>query len=303
MITFSLIVISINNQILVDGYVILFIFVLFLFLLVYLFQGFFWLWNAWIVWQRENHSLANMLTLFLGIVTLIFPIANLLLAKHSFGAIGTFFSTFWVLTILYGLFCIFSFMLAALLFTIKKPKPDKQYIIILGAGLLNGNQVSPLLASRIDKGIQFYHQVLSKTGHAPLLICSGGQGNDETIPEGVAMREYAITHGIPAEQVIAERQSKTTLQNMLFSKQVVVERQLPLTAGVYVTNDYHVFRAGIYARRSGLNIQGIGAKTSKFFVPNATIREYIALLMNHRLFHVVVFGMIIVVALLSAILG
>ncbi|MBW1606366.1 YdcF family protein [Lactobacillus sp. Sy-1] len=300
--TISLLILSFNNSILVKGYVIFFLILVLIMVLIYFFQGFFWLWNALIVWRRENHTLANMLTLFIGIITLAFPIVNFVFADRKMGPLGTFINAFVSLSILYILFCVISFMAAAMLFTFRKPRPDKQFIIVLGAGLLNGDQVSPLLASRIDKGIQFYHQVVAKTGKAPLMICSGGQGGDETVPEGRAMREYAIQHGIAAEHVVAEDRSKTTLQNMLFSKQIVAAHNLPLNNGIYVSNDYHIFRAGIYAQQAGLNIQGLGAKTSRFFVPNATIREYIALLMNHKKFHLVMFTLILVVSGLSMVL-
>ncbi|WP_054657513.1 YdcF family protein [Apilactobacillus ozensis] len=102
-----------------------------------------------------------------------------------------------------------------------KPKKDKDYIIVLGSGLLNGNQVSPLLAARIDKGIEFMKQQVKSGNKSPILICSGGQGNDESIPEGTAMQNYAIKQGIDEKLVLAETQSKNTLQNMQFSKRVI----------------------------------------------------------------------------------
>ncbi|MHA8110377.1 YdcF family protein [Lactobacillaceae bacterium Melli_B4] len=297
--TISVLVVRINDRLITGGYIIIIGLLILSLVLIYYFQGIFWLWNAFIVWRRENHTLANMLTLLIGILTIAFPFVNSIVGHHRFGPIGFFIYTFVLLVIFYVLFCTFSFMSAALLFTFKKPKPNKQFIIVLGAGLLNGNQVSPLLASRIDKGIEYFQKVVKATGQAPLMICSGGQGADETTPEGVAMRQYAIEHGIPAEHVVAEQRSKTTLQNMLFSKKIVEQHHLALNNGIYVSNDYHIFRAGIYARQAGLNIQGLGAKTSNFFIPNATIREYIALLMNHKRFHIF---MIVMIAILTGVL-
>ena len=45
---------------------------------------------------------------------------------------------------------------------------------------------------------------------------------------------------------------------------------------IYATSNYHLLRAGIYARKAGLKINGIGAKTAFYFLPNAILREYIA---------------------------
>lgn len=65
-------------------------------------------------------------------------------------------------------------------------KRDFDYVIIHGSGLIHGNEVSKLLAGRIDKALEVYH----KDPTPPVLIPSGGQGGDETIAEGDAMAQY-----------------------------------------------------------------------------------------------------------------
>ena len=51
---------------------------------------------------------------------------------------------------------------------------------------------------------------------------------------------------------------------------------------IFVTNDYHVFRAGTYARQIGLKAEGVGCKTAFYYWPNAFIREYIAIMAQHK---------------------
>jgi hypothetical protein len=47
----------------------------------------------------------------------------------------------------------------------------------------------------------------------------------------------------------------------------------------FVSNGYHLLRAGIYAKKAGLQkARGLGAKTARYYRPNAIIREYIAFL-------------------------
>ncbi len=58
-------------------------------------------------------------------------------------------------------------------------------MIIFGSGLI-GKRVPPLLASRIDKAIEIYHQQKAHQ-KPPILLFSGGQGPNEEIPEGIAM--------------------------------------------------------------------------------------------------------------------
>ncbi|WP_161947224.1 YdcF family protein, partial [Streptococcus suis] len=70
------------------------------------------------------------------------------------------------------------------------------YVVVLGAGLI-GNKVTPLLASRIDKGIAIYQKQPGSK-----LIMSGGQGPDELIAEGQAMANYALEKGVPAEDIL-----------------------------------------------------------------------------------------------------
>ncbi|WP_151902972.1 YdcF family protein [Corynebacterium urogenitale] len=46
------------------------------------------------------------------------------------------------------------------------------FIVVHGAGL-NGEELTPLLRSRVDKGIEI-HQQLHAEGLAPMLVLSGG---------------------------------------------------------------------------------------------------------------------------------
>lgn len=59
-------------------------------------------------------------------------------------------------------------------------------MVVLGAGL-SGDKVTPLLASRIEKGI-----AICQKHPGSKFIMSGGQGPDELIAEGQAMANYAL---------------------------------------------------------------------------------------------------------------
>ena len=51
----------------------LFVLLILLIGLIFTLQAFLLLWNAWIMWRHESHTLANMLTLYLGLAILILP--------------------------------------------------------------------------------------------------------------------------------------------------------------------------------------------------------------------------------------
>jgi len=196
-------------------------------------------------------------------------------------------------TIAFYFFVVFwNFLSISLIYQLNKPKYNQDFVIVLGAGLIGGKKVTPLLAKRIDRAIQFYREQSEKTLSPPQLLMSGGQGPDEKIPESQAMREYALEQGIPDEDIIMEAQSTNTLENMKFSKEIM-EREKPSGYhAIFTSNNYHIFRAGMYAEDVGLKIDGIGSKTARYYLPNAFLREFIAVaLMNKRL-HLIVCGLI-----------
>ena len=91
------------------------------------------------------------------------------------------------------------------------------------------------------------------------------------------MRVYALGRGVPEEALLLEAQSTSTLENMQFSKALMDKDSGGGSYScIYATNNYHVLRAGIAARKAGLKIYGIGAKTAFYYLPNAILREYIA---------------------------
>ena len=116
---------------------------------------------------------------------------------------------------------------------------------------------------------------------------SGGQGPDEKIPEAVAMKNYALDQGIPDEEILIETHSTTTLENMRFSKDIM-EREKPQGyRAIFASNNYHIFRAGMYAKQVGLKADGIGAKTANYYLPNAFLREFAALLVMNKRIHII----------------
>lgn len=161
-----------------------------------------------------------------------------------------------------------------------KPNYDKDYIIILGCAIRKDGTLYPLIRGRVDRAIAFFREQLEKTGKKAIFVPSGGQGSDEVMAEGAAMRNYLIEQGIPAELIMAETESATTLENMRFSKKLIEERAENASIA-YSTTNYHVFRSGIFATQAGLRAEGMGAHTVWYFWPNAFLREVAALFVSH----------------------
>lgn len=164
--------------------------------------------NAHIVMKHERKTPANLLTLFIAIDLMTHLIWRWIRPDLSISnSINLFLSGF-SLVVFYYLCNLLSFISISLLFWLKQPKLNQDFMIILGSGLI-GKRVPPLLASRIDKAIEIYHQQKAHQ-KPPILLFSGGQGPNEEIPEGIAIQQYAINRGIPIKDTLVEAHSKST---------------------------------------------------------------------------------------------
>ncbi len=179
-----------------------------------------------------------------------------------------------------SLLAVYSLSAVFNLFHLKK-KRDADYIIVLGAGII-GSRVTPLLAARIEKGIE----LLCYNPNA-VLIMSGGQGSGEDIPESKAMADYALDKGVDVEKIILEQKSVSTQENLCFSRELM-NKQKPQI--IIVTTAYHVFRALILAKQQGIRCVGFGAKTKWYFTLNAFIREFVGYFKLTWKKHIIVIG-------------
>ncbi|MFH8611525.1 YdcF family protein [Streptomyces sp. NPDC018029] len=177
-------------------------------------------------------------------------------------------------------FLFLSFVVYAFLYGRLRIRRKADFVVVLGSGLIGGSTVPPLLASRLLRA-QEVHALLSKRGGAPVLITSGGQGPDEDVPESHAMADFLTERGFPADLIEREDRSTTTEENLRFSK-AIMEKSDPGYRCVVVTNNYHAFRAALTARRLGVRGQVVGSTTAAYFWPNATIREFAAVLVAYK---------------------
>ena len=242
-------------------------------------SGIFLIYNGLILLKREGRSKANYLSMLLGIVILVF----FALISFRLGGQNELFYTNHFLNILFVFifysyfifgFAFAGFMLYSILYLFIPKKKHYDFIIIHGAGLLDGERVTPLLKRRIDKAVEVYHK--SKNSNIKI-IASGGQGADEKISEAQAIVNYLLEEtDVPREAIVLEDKSTTTYENLLYSKELG-EKLVAKPQFLFVTNDYHVFRTSNYARRLKMKGDGLGCRTAGCYIPSAFIREYVAL--------------------------
>lgn len=256
--------------------------------------------NARILMKREGRRFSNALTLLLGIAVLLMIVFPMIAPARYFSANFQVLFAGGSLIGLYFFINLSNFLTANLLYQFNRPKRSQDFIIVLGSGLIN-DKVPPLLASRINKAIDFYWKQAA-VNEPPTIIFSGGQGPDEGLSEAEAMQKYAIQKGIPPEQTLKEDRSVNTYQNMLFSKQIMDAKKGNKYNSIFTTNNFHLFRASLYAKQAGLTSQGIGSKTALYYLPNAMIREYIAIVVMNRKRHSIVVGTILGISILLLII-
>lgn len=239
--------------------------------------------------RHEGIKPANLLSMLFSVLLCIYLVVWPAIGNLGHNTLGTMLYTIISCIAAYVLSLLAVYSLSAVfnLFHLKK-KRDADYIIVLGAGII-GSRVTPLLAARIEKGIE-----LLRYNPNAVLIMSGGQGSGEDIPESKAMADYALDKGVGAEKIILEQKSVSTQENLCFSRELM-NKQKPQI--IIVTTAYHVFRALILAKQQGIRCVGFGAKTKWYFTLNAFIREFVGYLKLTWKKHIIGIGIAVCVVM------
>lgn len=125
---------------------------------------------------------------------------------------------------------------------------DAQCILVLGASVLPDGTPSGILQDRIDRAIEIYF-----AGAAPKIIMSGDNGT-ASYNEVLAMKNYAVSKGVPSEDVFCDHAGFSTYESMYRAKHVFgVDRM------IVVTQTYHLYRA-LYAA-NGLGVDAVGVSS------------------------------------------
>ena len=189
----------------------------------------------------------------------------------------------WLIYATRGIFLIFivSFIIIESLVIYNGAKKDTvraDYMVILGA-MVRGNAPSMILNERLEVGLEY-----AKNHPEIKIILSGGQGPGEDISEAEAMKRYLINHGIEKNRLIKEDKSKSTMENLKFTKSIIAKLDNKENINLLiVTSDSHMFRAKFLAKRNGFKALGIPANTMLALKPTYYIREYFGVIKSFLL--------------------
>ena len=260
--------------------------------------------------RREGFCLSNALSLlvaafYLGGTALVYYVSALAeKAALEHGGAGLLWLNTVISLFLLVMLCYFECVLVGsavmgYLAARQHPALDKDFIIILGCSIDKRGGLLPLLKGRVNRAVRFAWEQEIATGKSVKYVPSGGQGPNEIMSEGSAMELYLLTHGAESYEVFPEKASRSTYENMLFSKEIIL-RMNPDARVAFATTNYHMLRSGILARKAGLDAEGIAGDTKWYFWPNGFIREFFAILTLNIPCHLAVAA---VTAVLSALLG
>ncbi|HYE10795.1 MAG TPA: YdcF family protein [Patescibacteria group bacterium] len=158
-----------------------------------------------------------------------------------------------------------------IIFSVKsEANAEVDYLMILGAGL-RGEEISLALRERMEKGVVYLN-----SNPDAVVIVSGGQGTGEKITEAEAMKKYLLDQGVSEARIIKEETSTSTMENFKNTREILLQDNIENPRILIVTNDFHMFRSKLLARRNGFIPYGLPSTTPISILPNCYIREYFA---------------------------
>jgi uncharacterized SAM-binding protein YcdF (DUF218 family) len=228
-------------------------------------------------WMRIVVTTAGVVTAFFSVIILIF-------SNYNFGTlmqllVGIVMALWFNLpstrpikviktAILIGfvlLFAVIGYIIIRMSCT--KTTYDEDVVIVLGCAVV-GERPSNTLVNRLEKCLEY-----CRKNPKAVVIVSGGQGPQEDISEAEAMKRYLVKNGIDEGRIYKEDKSTSTDENFKFSK-VILDDMFPDGCSVcYITNDFHSYRAGCYARKNGIEAVSCNAKTNFTAIVPSYLRE------------------------------
>ncbi|HTR23079.1 MAG TPA: YdcF family protein [Terriglobales bacterium] len=129
----------------------------------------------------------------------------------------------------------------------ESPAHKADVIVIFGAAQYAGHP-SPVFRARLDHGFELFAH-----GMAPVVITTGGAGQDPEFSEGGVGRDYLLRRGVPEQALIAETQGSDTAQSA--DRVSNIMRANGMRHCIAVSDAYHVFRIRALLERDGVEVE------------------------------------------------
>ncbi len=135
--------------------------------------------------------------------------------------------------------------------------PQKPVAIVFGARVRRNGVLSPVLADRVLTAVELY-----KSGKVRKLLMTGDNSRKE-YDEPTAMKDFAVKHGVPPEDIALDYAGFRTYDSCYRAKAI-----FGVTSAILVTQKFHLPRAVYTARHLGINAVGVSADRHDYSFQN-----------------------------------
>ncbi|WP_432402910.1 SanA/YdcF family protein [Wukongibacter sp. M2B1] len=139
--------------------------------------------------------------------------------------------------------------------------PKAEAALVLGALVYESGRVSPILADRLDVGIELY-----KNDKVDKLLLSGDHGQ-KSYDEVNAMKSYALSQEVLIEDIFMDHAGFNTYESAYRARDVFEAKKI-----IIVTQEYHLARAVYIARKLGIDAYGVAS--DKHLYPKIAIYKF-----------------------------
>lgn len=131
--------------------------------------------------------------------------------------------------------------------------PERPVAIIFGAGLTRSGGASAVLRDRVQTAADLYF-----AGKVQKLLMSG-DNRFEDYNEPAAMKDYAITLGVPAEDIVLDYAGQRTYDTCYRAREIFGVQQ-----AVLITQSFHMPRAVYLCASMGIDAVGVVAENYNY---------------------------------------
>jgi SanA protein len=149
--------------------------------------------------------------------------------------------------------------------------PGERVAIVFGARIYADGRLSPMLRDRVETGVELY-----RAGKVEKLLLSG-DNRFEDYDEPGRMRDYALSLGVPIEDIQPDYAGRRTYDTCYRAKAI-----FGLESAILITQDFHLPRALFTCDRLSMDVIGVAADRQPYTRRSlawSTLREIPAMTM------------------------
>ena len=121
------------------------------------------------------------------------------------------------------------------------PQDDSLCIAVMGYNLLYGGIIRPELKGRLEATLRSAEKYPNA-----MIACSGGPSSGQPdITEAGVMAQWLIDHGIEESRIILEEKASSTVENAMFTYEILNRDYPQVQCVAIITSDFHVRRSSL----------------------------------------------------------